>query len=639
MIVNPGLRRFSGNPLQKLFRQAGFYAPLISSLNADIAAGGTSPTFTRADASPCATHTDFEGIVRTVPANCARFQGCRVVRNLLTFTEDFSNAAWVTSFGGTGTTATKTPNFGVAPDGSTTACRVQLNKGAGTTLADLAYIQQAGITANLPSRSVWIKTNDASTKVICLRGNSQLLITATGTWQRVATSDVALSGLFQLILRGTYGTSDSCDLLIWHPQLEDVTGQTNQNPSEYVSVGVLSAPFQGAGVDGILFSPNLNGNTVSSNVVTSGTGAAIKQGVAGVSATAPVDASGPQGYLPEGSRTNVLTYSRDLTNGIWSKVDTTPLLNQVGVDGVPNSATLLTEGTLLTAGTTHGATITANQTWTATVDLKYVNQPWIELIVNEGVGTNNIRAWFNIQTGVKGSTQVTGASTVVGNTITAQANGYYRCTVTGFIDAVSTTANFLVRSATADLSATRVSGAAYIVDMTGLEIGAFASSRIPTVASAVTRNADVLTYPIAGNAADAAGTAYAEVTAMFDTAVNYEIVGFTNAATGRPLYAASIPTNIRIFDGTNVGTSNVIGSYATSPAKVASSWSVAGSTQRICLAGTVPTSGAYDGTICGAGPIGIGCAGDGTVQWNGTIRNVRIWPTALTAAQLQAITT
>lgn len=38
-------------------------------------------------------------------------------------------------------------------------------------------------------------------------------------------------------------------LFIKNPQIEDVTGQANQKPSEYVSNGVLSAPYHGAGAD------------------------------------------------------------------------------------------------------------------------------------------------------------------------------------------------------------------------------------------------------------------------------------------------------------------------------------------------------------------------------------------------------
>ena len=46
-------------------------------------------------------------------------------------------------------------------------------------------------------------------------------------------------------------------------QLEEVTAQTIQAPSEYVSTGVLSAPFHGANIDGLKYFNTLNGNTVS----------------------------------------------------------------------------------------------------------------------------------------------------------------------------------------------------------------------------------------------------------------------------------------------------------------------------------------------------------------------------------------
>ena len=62
-------------------------------------------------------------------------------------------------------------------------------------------------------------------------------------------------------------------------QLENATGRTDTTtPSEYVSVGVLSSPYHGANVDGIKYFATENGNSVVSNVVTEGTGAAITGG-------------------------------------------------------------------------------------------------------------------------------------------------------------------------------------------------------------------------------------------------------------------------------------------------------------------------------------------------------------------------
>lgn len=58
-------------------------------------------------------------------------------------------------------------------------------------------------------------------------------------------------------------------------QLENTTGQAIQTiPSEYVSVGSTTYPYQGAAVDGVQYYTTQNGNTVNTGVVTAGVGAA-----------------------------------------------------------------------------------------------------------------------------------------------------------------------------------------------------------------------------------------------------------------------------------------------------------------------------------------------------------------------------
>jgi hypothetical protein len=52
-------------------------------------------------------------------------------------------------------------------------------------------------------------------------------------------------------------------------QLEDVTGQSVQTPSEYVSTGVLnSTPYHGANVDGVkYFDTDINGIAIPENTL------------------------------------------------------------------------------------------------------------------------------------------------------------------------------------------------------------------------------------------------------------------------------------------------------------------------------------------------------------------------------------
>jgi hypothetical protein len=184
----------------------------------------------------------------------------RRVRNLLTFTENFSNAAWSSTIGGTGAAITKTNNFGTAPDGTTTAARLQCDRGAGNTLSDFSFMRQSEATNAVKVESVWMKSNTGASQTVVMTV-STTVVTVTTSWQRFSVQKTLGATPFDIGAQGTL-TAQTIDILVWHPMFEDVTGQSNQNPSEYVSVGVLSSPFQGANVDGVAYFSTLNGNVV-----------------------------------------------------------------------------------------------------------------------------------------------------------------------------------------------------------------------------------------------------------------------------------------------------------------------------------------------------------------------------------------
>lgn len=249
-----------------------------------IPARGTGPaTFTRATPRTVADH---EGKLNTLLSGEVGFQGARRVRNLLSQTESFGGN-WNPAAAGIGTLPTKTVNYGgvAAPDGSFTACRVQCALNGSVSSTDQSYISEgtnAPAVADLCQLTCWFRTTDGTTKTILTRipnAQAAYLVTITGTWRRYAIQMAGSGGAntFSPGLRGSVGTSDSADFLMWHPQLEVVTGQFNQNPGEYVSVGVLAAPFHGTNVDGVKCFDTYNGNTVTSTVVTAGVGLGVGQ--------------------------------------------------------------------------------------------------------------------------------------------------------------------------------------------------------------------------------------------------------------------------------------------------------------------------------------------------------------------------
>ena len=63
--------------------------------------------------------------------------------NYCLWSEDMTNGVWNRSSGGTGVTPSVTANYSQAPDGSYTADRVVMNKGAGSTGSDFSQIFQS----------------------------------------------------------------------------------------------------------------------------------------------------------------------------------------------------------------------------------------------------------------------------------------------------------------------------------------------------------------------------------------------------------------------------------------------------------------------------------------------------------------
>jgi hypothetical protein len=218
--------------------------------------GTVVPSFTRADATPLATFRDWEGVQRTVPSGCARFEGARMVRNLLALTESLTTAAtWTKINGGAGSAPVVTAGF-TDPDGGSTAFRLQASSG-GVAGADYSVLRQT-ISAAVANgrRSIYIKSNTASSQNVYFGiADGTSVITATTSWQRLSNLKAVSSALFDIgaYNQGSGDANTTVDVLIWHPQLEDVTGQADQSASEYVSVGVLSSPWHGAGVDGVEF--------------------------------------------------------------------------------------------------------------------------------------------------------------------------------------------------------------------------------------------------------------------------------------------------------------------------------------------------------------------------------------------------
>jgi hypothetical protein len=138
------------------------------------------------------------------------------------WSEQFDNAGWTKAFSSLSPNAV-TANYGVSPDGTQNADRIQLTVNA-SDVASQIY-QFIGSSATTYTASVWLKSL-SGTPTICIvdpyniTGGFQL-VTLTTEWVRYTKTFVAAAGgiIPQFLLyHGT--TSSSADFLSWGFQLE-----------------------------------------------------------------------------------------------------------------------------------------------------------------------------------------------------------------------------------------------------------------------------------------------------------------------------------------------------------------------------------------------------------------------------------
>ena len=141
--------------------------------------------------------------------------------NLLTYSNDFSNAAWVKLGAGTGTAASVTSGF-TDPNGGSNAWRLQCDLNGGTTTSDQSLIYQSGSGTGVFAFSYYVKSNTGASQNFAfgndLNGYEQSV--ATTSWQRFDffKNTSATRNTF-IGTRGTTGSDDTLDILIYAAQL------------------------------------------------------------------------------------------------------------------------------------------------------------------------------------------------------------------------------------------------------------------------------------------------------------------------------------------------------------------------------------------------------------------------------------
>ncbi len=517
-IMNSGVNVLGVNGIFPGITDSELYLPLNNTLVPT--RGASTPTFTRATA---AWDFDSEGKLNlNIPSGCPRFTGARLVRNrVVGSSEDFTNASWTKS------RATVVGNK-LLDSVDTGTHRIYQGGGIPTgtwvLYAELkaSELTQAalGVANNIETgfgRFIFDLVNGTvGSNLGAYSGSASMTPLDNGYFgcQIIVTvpSTEASSALFINTVKSDlvyYAGTGTDGVLIRKAQAELVSGQADQTASEYVSVGVLSAPYHGAGADGCKwFSTNKDGSAISPSVL--------------------------KKYLPEPSRVNNCLWGRDATNAAWTKSNVTAGKTATGLDNVANSASRLTaaanDATLLQLLTA------ATGTRTTSVWIKRVSgSGTVSLTRNGGTG------WTDIT-----SSLVTGTWVPVALTSDVGANP------------------------TVGLKM-GTSGDVIDVDCFQDENGAWRTSPILTTTAAVTRNADVLSYASAFDVTQGTSLCSIKSDVPHNTSDIYFLNGDSADARIGYLLSAVAKTTSYVYDGTSNTTAAGL-SVTTNISKRASRW-------------------------------------------------------------------
>jgi hypothetical protein len=339
------------------------------------------------------------------------------------------------------------------------------------------------------------------------------------------------------------------------------------------------------------------------------------------------------GLLVEEARTNLLTYSEQFDNAAWIKSSTTITANAATApDGTLTADRLLETAATITFYTYLTSPALTAGTYTASVYAKGDGSGrLLNLTLNQS-GTYR-QAYFNLTTGV--ASNVDAALTA---SIQTLPNGWFRCSVTGTSSGNTTPFLFTAAAAGEDsvfvLRAGSASAGIYIWGAQ-LEAGSFPTSYIPTVASTVTRAADVASmtgtnFSSWWNSTASTFLVTGKVSSGRTQADN-QGAGYLSTGQGSSRLLYVNLNEIATYDGTNKTWVYVSDQSQTHKMAVAFTTT----NQYLVVDGGAAVTGAYNNLYNSASSIFIG---KGVKELGGTIARIAYYPVRLPDAQLQALT-
>ena len=557
-------------------------------------------------------------------------------QNLVTYSQDFTNAAWAkqnTTISGTLVTA---------PDGTNTAN--QLIESSDLT-AQQHYLNRSSVASTSEVISVYMKANTRSYGMLYFSdGNIGLGfdLSLNSTFALTGISAPSSSSITS-VGNGWYRCSISGTSIIGNPLRIQVLN-SNSGAISYIGDGTSGIYIWGAQLEQRASATAYNATTTQ----------ALTNYIPALQ-TAPINTARldynpvtgtPNGLLIEEQRTNLCLYSSDISNSWWNKASASVSVNataDIAPDGT-QTANQLIESTnnsphrVLTTAFTKAASAIA-YSWTFYAKANQRGYCWSSLQSSLG---NGIIVYFSLNTGAVTSAPaaIGTAFTSVTTTSTSVGNGWYRFVLTATSDTDTALYGYIGLSVDGTSQSYTGNGYSSIYAWGAqLEAGSFPTSYIPTVASQVTRSAD--SALMAGTNFSswfnlAQGTFYSDATIPSPTG-NYSPFGLK--LDSGPNFDL-VTGNFRMGStGQNV---DLVQSLPSTSYKAGCSYSNYG-THSVSFGGSNVTSTTGQQIISGATSLFIGNGSSSVtpstaLTLNGYIKKLAYYPIHLSNAELQEMT-
>jgi hypothetical protein len=354
----------------------------------------------------------------------------------------------------------------------------------------------------------------------------------------------------------------------------------------------------------------------------------------------------PLGLLIEEQRTNLLLRSEEFQT-TWVNERSSDQVNVIVSPAGTLTGSKLVEDT--TATNTHlilqGLSgLASGSTLTFTMYLKAAERTSARLQINDGSSlANAVLANFDASTGIASATQSIGTFTGASSTITPVGDGWFRCSISGVATGVTAVQCRILLLSGTTVSYTGDGYSGIYIWGAQLEAGAFATSYIPTVASQVTRSADVAVMTGTNfsdwyNASQGAFVAGVRLNTLVTPAVKPVFAAYDGTFNSNRVYlniGISGQTNLLVNSGGS-SQANILGPILTANSlmKVSSKYKL--NDFALTANGITPATDTSGVVPVGSNRLDIGSFQPASAYINGHVAFLNYYPLALTNNEVQA---